>query len=130
MSLCEVGERLWNLYAIMPVVITLCHVWFLMPQFMLFIGSELLAWCNSWYSFVLFRYITYSCAIYWKPLILLSNKIEKHYESIWKYSSKIKVPHFSYCHYVCMCVCMYALSLQPTPFELTSWNLKQEVIIW
>ena len=40
--------------------------------------------------------------VYWKPLILLSNKIKKHYESIWKYSSKIKVSQFSYCHYVFM----------------------------
>ena len=36
------------------------------------------------------------------------------------YSSKIKVPQFLYCHYVCICVCMYSLSLQPTPFELAS----------
>ena len=26
----------------------------------------------------------------------------------------------SICMYVCVCMCMYALSLQPTPFELTS----------
>ena len=32
--------------------------------------------------------------------------------------------------YVCMCVCMYVLSLQPTPFELASWNLNHKVYIW
>ena len=58
---------------------------------------------------------------YWKPFILLPK--EAH-------SSKIKVPQFPYCHYVSVYVCMYALSLQPTPFDLTSWNLNQEVDIW
>ena len=42
------------------------------------------------------------------------------------YSSKIKVPQFLYCQYICM----YVPTLQPTPFELASWNLKQGVYIW
>ena len=29
-----------------------------------------------------------------------------------------------------MYVCMYVLSLQPTPFELASWNLNHKVYIW
>ena len=32
--------------------------------------------------------------------------------------------------YRCLYVCMYVLSLQPTPFELASWNLNHEVYIW
>ena len=70
-----------------------------------------------------------------------ANKIEKQTiignrlfyfrkKPIWTYSSKIKVPQCSYHDYVCMYVFVYALSLQSTPFELTSWNLNQEVYIW
>ena len=52
---------------------------------------------------------------YWKPHIKTN---------IWTYSSKIKVPQFLCCDYI------YAPSLQPTPFELASWNLNQEVFMW
>ena len=45
----------------------------------------------------------------------------------WTCSSKIMVPQFLYCQYVYMHVCMYVPTLQPTLFELASWNLNQEV---
>ena len=34
------------------------------------------------------------------------------------------------CMYLCMYVFVYVLSLQPTPLELSSWNLNHEVNMW
>ena len=101
---------------------------------------------GAWYCFSsplhFFCYFTYDILIVGHEMVLMSIFIliignslfyyrKKH---IWTYSSKIKVPQCSYYDYLFMYVCMYvfvyALSLQPTPFELTSWNLNQEVYIW
>ena len=55
-----------------------------------------------------------------------SKQSKKSFSSIEKCTSKIKVPQFLYCHYVCMYLC----SLQPTSFVLASSNLNWDLYIW
>ena len=59
----------------------------------------------------------------WKPLILLSNKTEKHNISIENSSNEIKGPQFLCCDYV---GCLYILCALATAYTVCASNIKFE----